>query len=111
MNELRMMLLDAVENMNEMPIFRYPISAGFLMRSSIEQALKVCIKNNGGEFGKFYADNEKTIVRMLADGSDESSKRLKVDLETLMNNDIRNKLNDIVHTPADVKDVENTNRI
>jgi len=108
-NELRTMLLDSLTKMDETPAFRYPIAAGMLMRSSVEQAIKVYIESNGGTIYKYDpSKNERTMEEILKDKKDEKSQKLMKGLKHIMNQDVRAVLNDVVHSPEDIEKIEKT---
>jgi len=107
-NELRDMLIDSLIEMEETPIFRYPIATGMLMRSSVEQAIKVYIDSNGAIVDMYAYKNEKTMAKILENKKDEKSQKLMVGLRHIMNQEVRDALNDMVHSPEDIEKIEKT---
>jgi hypothetical protein len=107
MDELREMLLASIDEMEKDLILAYPISVGMLMRSSIEQAIKVFIQKNGEEFvKKEYPRNEEKIIKMLSDKEDKVSQKLLADLKFLKEEKVRKTLNNVVHFPENLEKIE-----
>ena len=106
MNELRTMLLDSLDFKEKDLIIKYPISIGMLMRSSIEQAIVVYTTEHGEEKRRENYQNERIMMQILKEKTDEHSIELLKKMKFLRKEKIREKLNGIVHEPHNIEEIK-----
>ena len=107
-NELRDMLLHSLDFKEKKLDILYPISVGALMRSSIEQVVVVYIERQGKKREYRHYQNEKIMIQILNEKSDEDHTNLMRKMKILMDKKTRKTLNGIVHTPYDIEKIEQT---